>query len=222
VCGCAQSFLFVCVRSTTRIDRFAECLKNTRQRQKGFGEQHIGKAFFAEYFFWALDTDFVECQSVLGKEKPPSRRRGDGDGVFAECLLIHLAKKVPLCRVSADQHLAKDPSADTFVSFFAECSLWHSTKRVSLPSVRANTLDKEAIPVPRYWYFAECYDPDTRQRPSLPSVTLGKVPSIHFFYLFFIFHPNKQKISYIHHKYHIYITNIITDITYTSHITQRP
>jgi hypothetical protein len=34
-------------------------------------------------FSRALDTDFAECQTVLGKEKWSSRHRGDGDGVFA-------------------------------------------------------------------------------------------------------------------------------------------
>jgi hypothetical protein len=166
-------------------------------------------------FFRALGTDFNECQVVLGKEKPSSRRLGDGDGVFAECIRRHSAKKVPLCRVSADQHSTKDPSAGPFVSFFVECSLWHSAKLVSLPSARATTLGKEAISVPRYWYFAECYDPDTRQRPSLPSVTLGKVTSIHLF-ICFLYSIQTNR------RYHINITNIITDITYTSHITQRP
>jgi hypothetical protein len=61
---------------------FAEC----RTRQRGLGEQYIGKAFFAESFFRALGTNFAECQAVLGKEKPPSRRQSDGDGVFAECI----------------------------------------------------------------------------------------------------------------------------------------
>jgi hypothetical protein len=64
-----------------------------------------------------------------------------------------------------------------FVSFFVECSLWHSAKRVSLPSARSTTLDKETILVPKYLYFAECYDPDPRQSTSLPSVTLSKVTS---------------------------------------------
>jgi hypothetical protein len=59
--------------------------------------------------------------------------------------------------------------------------------------------------VPRYWYFAECYDPDTRQSTSLPSVTLGKVSNTHLFYLFFLFYPNKHK---IHHRYHIYTSQI--------------
>jgi hypothetical protein len=48
-------------------------LKNTRQRE--LDEQYIGKAFFAEYFFRALGTDFAKCQAVLGKEKP---HHGDG------------------------------------------------------------------------------------------------------------------------------------------------
>jgi hypothetical protein len=135
---------------------------------------------------------------------------GDGDSVFAECHLIHSAKNVPLYRVSADQHSAKDPSAGPFVSFFAECSLWHSAKLVSLPSASATTLGKEAVPVPMYWYFAECYGPDTRQRPSLPSVTLDKVTNIHLFICFlYSIQTNKRYHIYItkyHHRYHIYIT----------------
>jgi hypothetical protein len=143
---------------------FAEC----RTRQRGLGEQYIGKGVFAEYFFlghsaqtlssifsWALGTDFVECQRVLGKEKRPSWRRGDGDGAFAKCLLIHSTKKLPLCRVSADHHSAKNPSAGPFVRFFVECSVWHSAKRASLPSARALTLGKEVIPMPRSCFFAD-------------------------------------------------------------------
>jgi hypothetical protein len=74
------------------------------------------------------------------------------------------------------------------------------------------------------YLFAECHGPDTRQRNYndtlvlvvyrvlLPQhstkalfaecVTLDKVTSTHIFYLFFLFHPDKQK---IHHRYyHIY------------------
>jgi hypothetical protein len=114
-----------------------------------------------------------------------------------------------LCRVSTDQHSAKNPPAGPFVRFFDECSVWHSAKRASLPSARATILGKEAILVPRYWFFAECYGPDTRQTPSLPSVTLSKVTSTHLFYLFFLFHPNKKKIHHrYHHIYHIYTSQI--------------
>jgi hypothetical protein len=108
---------------------------------------------------------------------------------------------VILCRVSASQHSAKNPSAGPHVRFFAECCIRHSVKRAYLPSARATALGKEPIPVPRSWFFVECYGPDTRQSTSLPSVTLGKMTSTHLFYLFFLFYPNKQK---IHHRYHIY------------------
>jgi hypothetical protein len=74
----------------------------------------------------------------------------DKEVTFAECLLIHSAKKLPLCQVSTGQHSAKNPLAGPFVRFFVECSVWHSAKRASLPSASATTLDKEAISVPRY------------------------------------------------------------------------
>jgi hypothetical protein len=71
----------------------------------------------------------------------------------------------------------------------------HSVKLASLPSAKVLALGKEALPVPGV--------------PSLPSamtLTLDKVTRLPLFYLFFVFHPNKQKI------YHIIIT-------YTSHIS---
>jgi hypothetical protein len=135
--------------------------------------------------------------------------------IIAECIRWHSAKSFPLCRVSISLYSAP---AGPFVSFFVECSRRHSAKRGSLPSARATALGKEDLPVSRCSFFAECYGPDTRQRISLPSVTLGKVTSIHLFYLFLLFHPNKQKISHVHHRYHI----IITYTTYTSHISQTP
>jgi hypothetical protein len=102
------------------------------------------------------------------------------------------------------QHSATRPPAGPFVSFFTKCSRMHSAKLSSLPSARTTTLAKEALPVPRCSFFAECYGPDTRQRTSLPSVTLGKVTNIPLFYLFLLFPPNKQKISHNHYRYHIY------------------
>jgi hypothetical protein len=95
-------------------------------------------------------------------------------------------------------------------SFFAESSVWHSAKHVPLPSDRATTLGKEAILVPRSWFFAECYGPDTRQITSLLSITLGKVTSTHIFNLFlYSIQKNKRYITYIiayityiHHRYH--------------------
>jgi hypothetical protein len=125
---------------TTRIGRFAECLKHSakslssvalgkvfvecRTRQRALANSTSAKAYLPSTFFRALATEFADCQGVLGKEKPSSRRRGDGDGVFAECLLIHSAKKLLLCqllcRVPTGQHLAKNPSAGPFVRFFVE------------------------------------------------------------------------------------------------------
>jgi hypothetical protein len=95
------------------------------------------------------------------------------------------------------------------VRYFVECLVWHSTKRASLPSARAITLGKEPISVPRSWFFAECCGPDTRQSTSLPSVTLGKVTSIHLFICFLYsiqtnkrYHMYITYITYIHHRYH--------------------
>jgi hypothetical protein len=151
---------------------FAEC----RTRQRGLGIQCIGKAIFAEYFF-----------SGTRQRKAAVTVTDDGDGVFAECLSDSTRQRIR----------QRGPP----VRYFVECLVWHSAKRASLLSVRAITLGKEPIPVPKSWFFAECYAPNTRQSTSLSSVTLGKVTSIHLFYLFFIFHPNKQKISHIHHIY---------------------
>jgi hypothetical protein len=120
---------------------------------------------------------------------------------FAECLLIHSVKKLPLCRVSTGQHSAKNPSAGPFARFFAECSVWHLAKRASLPSARAATLGKEAIPVSRYWFFTECYGPDTRQSDQYTP----------FLFVFSI--PSKQTKDTSQILSHIYITDITTDIT---------
>jgi hypothetical protein len=120
-----------------------------------------------------------------------------------------LGTEVTLCRVSPGQHSAKDPSVGPHVRFFVECCIGHSAKRTSLSSAIATALGKEPIPMPRSWFFAECYGPNTRQSTSLPSVTLSKVTSTHLFFLFFLFHPNKQKIF---HRYHIYTSHIIIDI----------
>jgi hypothetical protein len=83
-------------------------------------------------------------------------------------------------------------------------SVWHSAKRASLLSARATTLGKEPIPVPRSWFFAECYGSDTRQSTSLPSVTLGKATNMHLFICFpYSIQTNKRyftDITYIHHR----------------------
>jgi hypothetical protein len=125
-----------------------------------------------------------------------------GKGVtFVECLPNSTRQRINLCRVPPGT-LGKEPAREgPHVRFFAECYVWHSAKHASLPSVRDITLGKEPIPVPRSWFFAEFYGLDTRQRTSLPSVTLGKVTSRHLFYLFlYSIHTNK--------RYHIYTSHI--------------
>jgi hypothetical protein len=106
--------------------------------------------------------------------------------------------------------LGKEPTREgPHVRFFAECSVRHSAKRASLSSASDITLGKVPKPVPRSLLFDECYDPDTRKITSLPSVTLGKVTSIYFFYFFCIPSTKTKDITYISH---IYITDIITNI----------
>jgi hypothetical protein len=149
--------------------------------------------------------------SVRQYSAKKSRRHGAGvmETASLPSVLGDTRQRSYLCRVTVVQYSTKNPSAGSHVRFFAECFIRHSTKRVFLPSARATTLDKEPLPVPRSWFFVECYSPDTRQSTFLPSVTLDKVTSTHLFYLFFLFHPNKQK---IYHRYHIYTSQIITDI----------
>jgi hypothetical protein len=79
-----------------------------------------------------------------------------------------------------------------FVTSFVECISWHSAKFASLPSVAATTTNKlyQFSSV----FFAKCYGHVTRQ-----STSLTRIP----FYLFLLFHRNKQMIySHIYHKYH--------------------
>jgi hypothetical protein len=156
-----------------------QSLKNTRQRR--LGKQCIGKAFFVEYFFSGTR------QRKAAVTATGWRRRH-------------------LYRVSR-MTLGKG-------NFFAECHLEHSAKnppgRVpmsgSLPSAMYGT--RQSVPLCRV--SETLHSANNLYRcpglSSLPSVALGKVTSMHLFYLFFVFHPHKQKIS------HIYITDIITNI----------
>jgi hypothetical protein len=84
---------------TTGIDIFVEWLKHSAKPKKhsaqalpsvalgkeGSANSTSAKPSLPSTFFRELGTDFAECQAVLGKEKLSSRRRGDGDGFFAEC-----------------------------------------------------------------------------------------------------------------------------------------
>src|SRR6187455_1557823 len=156
-------------------------------------------------FSRALGKDLCRVSGSTRQRKATVTAPVDGDGGFAECLPGSTRQSRLLCRVPVGT-LGKEPSREgPHVRLFAECPHWHSAKPTSLPSASDITLGKEPKPVPRSVLFAECYDLDTRQRASLPSVTLGKVTNIYLFYLFFVFHPHKHKISHI---YHIYTSQI--------------
>jgi hypothetical protein len=70
-----------------------QSLKNTRQRlcrvshlaKKARQTVHRQSLLCRVLFLGHSTKRFAECQGALGKEKRPLRRRGDGDGFFAEC-----------------------------------------------------------------------------------------------------------------------------------------
>jgi hypothetical protein len=160
---------------------FAEC--DTRQRE--LSKQYISNDFFTDYFLSGTRQRLCRVPVGTRQRKATVTAPDNGDNTFTECPLIHSAKKLALCQVSTSLHSAKGPPAKPFARFFAQCSRIHSANLASLPSVRATTIGKEALLVPRCCFSAECYDPDTRHRGPLPSVTLDKVTSIHLFICFF-------------------------------------
>jgi hypothetical protein len=163
-------------------------------------------------FYQALDKDFAECHSALGKEKSPSQQpvietaplpsvlddTQQRDYFFVECPPTHT-------RQSGHQQgplLVSLPSAlgDTWQSLLL------------LSSVRVTALDKEALPVPRCSFSAECYDPDTRQSDQYtPFLFVFAIPSKQTKY-----NTYTSQISHNHHRYHIYITYLTNTINQTS------
>jgi hypothetical protein len=121
-------------------------------------------------FYRELGKDVCEVSQGTRQRKVAVTVVSNGDGAFAE--------------YPKDQHSAKRLPAGPFVSSFAECTRRHSAKKQPLRSAKAIALGKEALPVPRCAFFAECYDLGTRQSTSLPSVTLGQVTSIRLFICF--------------------------------------
>jgi hypothetical protein len=116
-------------------------------------------------------------RQVMATEPVPSAQRvthGKGP-LYAECLLYwHSAKKLPVGpftssvakrirwnstkatffpSVQLNSTRQRDHPRACFVSSFAECTRRHSTKLASLPSAKATTLGKEALPVPRCAFF---------------------------------------------------------------------
>ena len=113
-------------------------------------------------------------------------------------------QRSPLCRPSLTQtlgkggHCAECHRQDTRQTgdFYRVPGPWHSANLWCLPSAMAYVLSKTCSQA--------CSQVVTL--PSVMAIALGKVTENNLFYLFFTFHPNKQK---------IYTTNI-TNITYIS------
>jgi hypothetical protein len=118
---------------------------------------------------------------------------GPHDSLYTETRKLALGKGSFFAECLTAWHSTKGTPVGPFASLFVECARRHSTKGVFLPSARTATLGKEALPVSRCVFFAECYGHCTQQRLSLSSVILGKVTRNPSFYLFLLFHPNKQK-----------------------------
>jgi hypothetical protein len=127
-----------------------------------------------------------------------------GKGVtFAECLPSSTRQKINLCRVPSGT-LGKEPEGGSSCQvlcrvlrtalgkacLFAECQR-HYTRQRSYIGAQVLILCRVL------W---------SRQRTSLPSVTLSKVTSRHLFICFlYSIHTNKRYhiyITYIHHRYH--------------------
>jgi hypothetical protein len=133
------------VGSTTGNEPFAECPKNSAKKARQ--TVHRQSLLCRVLFLGHLAKRFAECQGALGKEKWSLRRRGNGDGFFAECQTWHSAKASPLLNVYPEA-LGKE-------YIFAECHLGHSAKnppgRVpmsgSLPSALRGT--RQSLPLCR-------------------------------------------------------------------------
>jgi hypothetical protein len=179
---------------TTRIEGFAECLKHSTKPEKHstkslpsvtLGKESSANSTWAttslpRIFYRALSKDFVEWQTVLGKEKRLSRRRvtemaplpsvlGDTrqrNYLFAECLQPALgnrstsgARRQVLCRVLLEA-LSK-------ACFFAECH-GHNTQQRSFTGAQVLLLCRVLWP----WHSAK------HVLPSVSCLTLGKEASL--------------------------------------------
>jgi hypothetical protein len=153
-------------------------------------------------FSRALGEVFAECQEVLDKEKQPSRRRVT-ETASLPSVLDNTRQRSYLCRVSVGQHSAKNPPAGPPCQVFCRVLLYGTQQSVLLCQV------SEPLHSAKNLY--RC--PGLGSLPSAMVWALGKETSTHLFYLFFLFYPNKQKIF---HRYHIYTSQIITDI-YSQH-----
>jgi hypothetical protein len=163
-----------------------QSLKNTRQTlcrvshstKRARHTVHRQSCLCRVLFLGHSPKVFAECQRALGKEKQPLRRWVTETETLPS-VPCDTRQRSSLCRVSAWQHSTKNlPEGSPLSDTLPSASLWHSAKRASLPSAKATTLDKEPVPVPRSWFFAECYGSDTRQSDQYaPFLFVFPIPS---------------------------------------------
>jgi hypothetical protein len=120
----------------------AQALPSVALSKEGSVNSTSAKPSLPSTFSRALGTDFAECQTVLGKEKPSSRCRDDGDDVFLECLLINSAKKL----------------------LFAECLPANTRQRILSGSLCQVLCRVQCRILGKAFLFAECQVHRTRQR----------------------------------------------------------
>jgi hypothetical protein len=168
-----------------------------------------------------LAKRFAECQGALGKEKQPLWRRVT-ETKSLPSVPGDTRQRSSLCRVSARRHWTKNKSLSSATWDTRQRTRQRGSPCQVLCRVLVTALSKrmilcrvsETLHSAKNLYRCPGLGSlpsavlDTPQSTSLLSVTLVKVTSRNLFYLFFIFHPNKQKISHIHHIYHIYTSQI--------------
>jgi hypothetical protein len=173
-----------------------QSLKNTRQTlcrvshsaKRARHTVHQQSRLCRVLFLRHSTKGFVECQRALGKEKQPLRRRVT-ETESLPSVPVDTRQRSSLCRVSAWQHSAKNPLEGSPCQILCRVpEPLHSAKNLYRCSGLGSLLSAMVL-------------------------TLDKATSRHLFYLFSLFHPNKQKIF---HRYHIYTSQIITDI-YSQH-----
>jgi hypothetical protein len=145
---------------------------------------------------------FAECQTSLGKEKQPLRRRVT-ETASLPSISGDTRQRSYLCRVSARQHSAKNQSLPR--------ATWDTRQRTRQGGSPCQVLCRVSETLHSAKNLYRC--PGLGSLPSAMALTLGKVTSRHLFYLFlYSIHTNKRYHIYITYISHIYITDIITNI----------
>jgi hypothetical protein len=190
----------------------------TRQRKVVVTVPSDGNGSFAECFLWhSAMRPILPSVSYHG---PRQRRlQWAPPPVPVSRALVGTRQRRLLCRVSSGLALGKESSSGPLCQSLCRvrwAALDKGSLLASLPSALTTALGKEGFTGSQVSFFTECHGHSTRQRYSLLSVTLGKVTRKSLFYLFLLFHPNKQKIYIIH------ITLYIIHITESTHLSSTP